>query len=52
MVDSICNPNLYEDLYKYLENETNDKWCWDSESIKKAQVLFAVSRKLDHIIAF
>ena len=50
--DSICNPHLYEDLYKYLENETNENWYWDSESINKVQDLFAVSRKFDHIIAF
>ena len=50
--DSICNPHLYEDFYKYLENETIEKWCWDSESINKVQGLFAVCRKFDHIIAF
>ena len=35
-----------------MENETNENWCWDSESINKAQALFAVSRKFDDIIAF
>ena len=25
--DSICNPYLYEDFYKYLENETIENWC-------------------------
>ena len=50
--DSICNPHLYEDFYKCLENETIENWCWDSESINKAQGLFAVCRKFDHIIAF
>ena len=50
--DSICNPHLYEDFCKYLENETNENWCWGSESINKAQGLFTVCRKFDHIIAF
>ena len=50
--DSICNPHLYEDFSKYFENETIENWCWDSESINKAQGLFAVWRKFDHIIAF
>ena len=50
--DSICNPHLYEDFYKYLENETIENWCWDSKSINKAQCLFAVCRTFDHIIAF
>ena len=35
-----------------MENETIDNWCWDSESINKAQGLFAVCCKFDHIIAF
>ena len=34
--DSICNPYLYKDFYKYLENETIENWCWDSESTNKA----------------
>ena len=50
--DSICNPLLYEDLYKYLENETTENWCWDSESINKEQGFFGVSRKFDRNIAF
>ena len=50
--DSICNPHLYKDFYKYLENETIKNWYWDSESINKAQSLFTVCRKFDHIIAF
>ena len=37
---------------KYLENETIENWCWDSESINKAQALLAACRKFDHIIAF
>ena len=52
MFDSICNPHLHEDFSKYLENETIENWCWDSESISKAQGLFAICRKFDHIIAF
>ena len=51
-LDSICNLHLYKDFYKYLENETVENWCWDSGSINKAQGLFAVCRKFDHIIAF
>ena len=35
-----------------MENETNQNWCWDSESIKKVRGLFAVCRKFEHIIAF
>ena len=35
-----------------MENETNENWYWDSESINKVQDLFAVSRKFDHIFAF
>ena len=27
MLDSICNPHLYEDFYKYLEYETCENWC-------------------------
>ena len=50
--DSICNPHLYEDFYKFLENETIENLCWDSESINKAQRLFAVCCKFDHIVAF
>ena len=50
--DSICNPLLYEDFYKYLENETTENWCWDSESINKEQGFFGVSRKFDRNIAF
>ena len=50
--DSICNPNLCEEFYKYLENETIENLCWDSESINKAQGLFAVCRKFYHIVAF
>ena len=50
--DSIYNPHLHEDFYKYLENETIENWYWDSESINKVQALFAVCRKFDHIIAF
>ena len=50
--DSICNPLLYEDFYKYLENETTENWCWDSESINKEQGFFGAYRKFDRIIAF
>ena len=39
--DSICNPHLCEDFYKYLENETIENLCWDSESINKAQGLYS-----------
>ena len=48
----ICNPHFHEDYYKDLENETNENWCWNSESFNKAQVLFAVYCTFDHIIAF
>ena len=41
---------MYEDFCKYLENETIEYWCWNSESINKAQGLFAVCRKFDHIV--
>ena len=50
--DSICNPHLYKDFYKYLKNETIKNWCWDSESINKVQILFAVCCKLYHILAY
>ena len=50
--DSIYNAYLYKDFYKYLENEFIEYWCWDGESINKAQGLFVVCRKFDHIIAF
>ena len=43
---------MYEDFCKFLENETVKNWCWDRESINKAQGLFAVRRKFDHLIAF
>ena len=33
-----------------MENETVEYWCWNSESINKAQGLFAVCRKFDHIV--
>ena len=52
MFDFICNLHLYEDFYKYLENETIKNWYMDSESINKAQGLFAICRKFDHIISF
>ena len=50
--DFICNPHLYEVFCTYLENETIKNWYWDSESISKAQGLFAICCKFDHIIAF
>ena len=43
---------MYEDFYKYLENETTENWCWDSESINKEQGFFGVSPKFDRNIAF
>ena len=43
---------MYEEKLNYLENETIENWCWDSESINKAQGLFVVCRKSDHIVAF
>ena len=46
MLDSICNPHLYEDFYKYLEYETYENWCWDGKSINKAQGLI---RSLSYI---
>ena len=50
--DSICNPHLYKDFYKYLKNETIKNWYWGSESINKVQSLFAICRKFYHILAY
>ena len=50
--ESIVDMKLYSDFYANLETEINEKRYWDQVSQRKAQGLFSLCRRFDHLVAF
>ena len=42
-LESICEEQLYDELYESLENKHNEKWTWDRDTKTTAQRLFTAT---------
>ena len=52
MLESICEQQLYEELYESLENKNKKKWTWDRDTKTTTQGLFTATRSFEHILSF